>query len=799
MGVKSDRASAWAGIVLPPARTLCLLLGLGWRGFCPVAVAAEDLLFLPEDLPHNYGVIGVQVSTAGTDTLGVRKLTHLGPAQRAGLQVGDRLIGARPYRLRTADELSRYIKSLTPDTPVTLLLERGGAPLEISVEVTDRRRLYFLMGEQGATPGISPGGRHRGWSQHTGALEKAALELIQRQDATSDLQDLLKAFALEADRYAGDCRLEDVHYALLNPLKGGQIAAGMARQVRETRDLRGYLAIASEHLDLEEGGGRGDDGDSRHPRLEELLNQAGGGPLGDLLSTFFGSGLKAQSAFAALTAEERDELFANIPALLERFGKTRSLDEGDSLETETHINTLRLAKRVDLSTLFDAARDLARLTTPATLKRIRRSCLELRDSVPPKSLPKSFRGEFLLAQNTDWGWILVGGKGPNFYGADAALIVDLGGDDTYVNNCAAPTFVSAYRTYDTGGQGQRGGSRRQIAPVGMIIDYGGDDRYIGNRLGSVGAAVGGVGMLLDLAGNDLYQGSELTQGAAFCGIGVVWDRRGSDSYLAQASAQGAAFFGAGLLLDDSGDELYSSTLYSQAFGGTRGFGMLYDGVGDDRYVADRKVPSGYGTEGIYSGWSQGVGCGFRRYSSGGVGLLVDGEGDDDYQAGNFSQGLGYFFGLGGLVDLGGDDVYRGTRYTQGASAHQAVGVLLDRNGDDEYHGQIAANQGGAWDVGVGILEDGGGDDRYYTPGVIAQGSAAMNGLGLLFDRGGRDSYQAGSASQGNGGSTEYWGGREALNLGILIDVGGEEDSYSLGNRRDNAEVRAGTVGLFLDR
>ena len=790
---------------------LCLLLGLGlpgpvcqifgWSSITP-AMAEEELLPLPKDLPHNYGVLGVRLEAAAPGTLRVVKVTLHGPARKAGLRVGDRLVGAGRFRLRTADEFSRYIKSLEPGAVAALLVERDGVPLDISCEVTDRRGLYFLMGEQGAIPGGKGGARHRRWSQRTDALEKTALELIHRQDAAADLEDLLKALARDADSYDGDCRLQDVHYALLNPLKGGQMAAGMAQQAGEARGLQAYLALAAEHLDLPEHPDPGEgvaDADHR-AQLQQLLGrEADDGFFGEMLSSFFGAGLKAQGAFAQLSAQERDELFAHVPALLERFGKTRSLADGDSLETEIHINTLRQAKRVNLSLLFDAALDLARLTTPDALKRLRNSCLELKNPpVSPDALPASFRGEFLLAQNTDWGWILVGGKGPNFYGADAALIVDLGGDDTYVNNCAAPTFASAYRTYDSK-PGQSMGSRKQISPAGMIVDYGGDDRYIGNGIGSVGAAVGGIGVLVDLAGNDVYQGGQLTQGAAFCGIGVVWDRRGSDLYLAQAGAQGVAFFGAGLLLDDRGDEVYSSTLYSQAFGGTRGFGMLYDGKGDDRYVVDRKVPSGYGTEGVYSGWSQGAASGFRGYSAGGLGLLVDGGGDDDYQAGNFSQGMGYFFGLGALVDLSGDDVYRGTRYTQGASAHQAVGLLVDAGGNDEYHGRIAANQGGAWDASVGILVDEGGDDRYYTPGGLAQGSAAMNGFGLLFDRGGKDRYQAGSASQGDGGGTSYWGGRGALNLGILIDEGGEDDIYSRQNRGDGVEVRERTIGLFLDR
>ena len=82
-----------------------------------------------------------------------------------------------------------------------------------------------------------------------------------------------------------------------------------------------------------------------HPRLAQLLSQAADdGLFGDFLSSFFSAGLKVETAFGELSAAERDELFAHIPALLERFGKTRYLAEGDSLETETHINALRQAK-----------------------------------------------------------------------------------------------------------------------------------------------------------------------------------------------------------------------------------------------------------------------------------------------------------------------------------------------------------------------------------------------------------------------------------------------------------------------
>jgi len=707
------------------------------------------------------------------------------PAEDAGLRAGDMILSAGPYRIRSHDELSRYIQSLAPTSDVDLGIVRDGEAAVVTCRVTDVRHLYFLMGEHGITP-VAEGPRHRRWDRRSGDLESAVLDLVQRRGVSGVLDSLRGAFALEATRYSGDCRLQDVHYALHHPLKSADLAADLVSEVMGSSDLEQAVAVAARHLDLDaEAAGAVPsvaildsvevDGELRAALLDPCLRAAGW----------------IQQAFSPLDSTERESLFSRVPSLMGRFGRTLFLDRGDSTEAEVHLQTLRLAKRVDLGALFLAGGELARLADPKHLRRLRRAATGIRSPLPP--LPDTFGGRFVFAAESAWGWILIGDKGPNFYGSDAAIIVDLGGDDVYLNNCGSPIVL-----YSPGRRGSDTTSRaRQHSPVGLLIDYGGDDRYVSNRFGTGGAAVGGVGLLLDLGGDDVYQGAQLTQGSAFCGIGLLVDRKGKDEYLAQHAAQGSAFFGLGLLLDDRGDDLYSATQFGQGFGGSRGFGLLWDQRGADRYLADRQVPSSYGTEDVYNGWSQGVGCGFRGNASGGIGLLVDGEGDDEYQAGNFSQGAGYFFGLGILSDQSGDDVYRGTRYTQGASAHQAIGVLVDGAGNDRYRGRIAANQGGAWDAGVAVLQDNGGNDQYEAAG-LAQGAAAMNGFGILFDQSGADRYTAGTG-QGHGGSTSYWGGRGARNLGILIDLGSAGDLYNLEGRGDGEESQATNVGLFMDR
>ncbi|MFH1571482.1 MAG: PDZ domain-containing protein [Gemmatimonadota bacterium] len=761
--------------------------GLALALLCRAAAATEPLADLPDNLPHRYGVLGVEVQATAPDTLRVGRLSLHSPAARCGLQTGDLLLGARPYRTRTVEQLSDYVQSLEPGTEVVLEILRDGAPLSLACQVTDRRRLFYLMGEQGR---LAPaeGLRHARWSAAPDSLERAARRLIGRQQAGGVLDSLERAFALETERYAADCRLADVQYVLRHPLKAVAAGDGLAGELGSAPDLESLVRAASTHLDADLAGPRTGAGSPPGWAAPAGLEAAALQPLAR-------AGLLVERAFAALDSSERVYLTSWAPSLLERFGSTFYLDHGDSAETEAHIQTLRLAKQVDVASLLAAAVELARLASPEGRSQLRKWARS-RHGPLPADLPDAFGGDLRWAARTGWGWILVGGDGPTYYGEDALLIVDLGGDDVYVNTAGGPARVAERSIYGAVEGFAPAATLRPAAPVAAVVDLGGNDRYIANRPGSCGGALAGVGLLVDVAGDDLYQGTDLTQGAAFCGVGLLVDGAGNDVYLARESAQGCAYFGLGVVWDRQGADLYSSTQFSQGFGGTRGLGLLLDGRGHDRYVADRRVPSGYGTPGVFNGWSQGVGCGFRGFASGGLGVLVDQSGDDQYQAGNFSQGTGYFFGLGVLLDRGGDDAYRGTRYTQGASAHQAAGVLLDLGGRDTYRGRVAANQGGAWDVGIAVLEDRGGDDQYRADG-LAQGAAAMNGLGILLDWGGADQYDA-TSGQAEGGSTEYWGGRDAANLGVLIDAGHGADRYGLEQRRDGEVFRAGNVGLFSD-
>lgn len=384
------------------------------------------------------------------------------------------------------------------------------------------------------------------------------------------------------------------------------------------------------------------------------------------------------------------------------------------------------------------------------------------------------------------GYVVLGGDGDNTYRMEGLVaVVDRGGDDRYTwSEALAP-------------------------PLQFILDRAGDDRY-GAPRGGPGSGWLGVALLLDEAGDDRYESALGGCGTGLFGYGVLLDGAGNDVYDCAAWALGAAFHGAGLALDaGSGADRYTSAALAQGLGGPGGIGVLADLGGDDLYHATGVVPSVYGTPTVYAGFSQGVGYGLRPHAHGGLGALLDRAGDDRYEAGEFSQGGGYFHGVGLLDDGAGDDLHYGNRYAQGFAAHQAAGLHRDRAGDDLYWSMTAAGQGAAWDESVALLVDDAGDD-HYRAGTLSQGAAAHQSLGLLHDRTGDDRYDAGSdIAQGAADDNAYhWqAARPVTSLGVLVDEAGN-DRYTTGlvngGRRSRTEPRAegrgrGLAGVAIDR
>jgi hypothetical protein len=307
------------------------------------------------------------------------------------------------------------------------------------------------------------------------------------------------------------------------------------------------------------------------------------------------------------------------------------------------------------------------------------------------------------------GLVVIGSPGADRHAADAALIIDPGGDDVYER---APTMGGA---------------------ISVVIDLGGNDRYEGSDV-----AVHALSAIVDVAGNDTYLSPGAGHGAAIAGISVLIDLDGEDSYDAAVFAQGAGVFGLGALIDRRGNDRYRLRAFGQGYGGPAGVGLLWDQAGDDQYSASG-LADPYERGGALS-FAQGAAVGERGALAGGSGILRDDAGNDRYRIDMFGQGTGYYFALGLLWDRAGDDEYSAVRYAQGNGVHQAVGVLRDDNGNDRYALSVGVGQGMGLDVAVGVLYDAAGDD-HYRANALAQATGTANGFGLLADQAGTNTFE----------------------------------------------------------
>lgn len=292
---------------------------------------------------------------------------------------------------------------------------------------------------------------------------------------------------------------------------------------------------------------------------------------------------------------------------------------------------------------------------------------------------------------TEIGLICIGGYGDDTHTGEFALIIDLGGNDTYV----FPSQTDKLNSFKS--------------PCNVIVDLSGDDVYIGSDY-SFGGAIVGVSLLLDISGNDSYSGGNFSLGSAAFGFGMLADLDGNDLYSSREISQGASLFGHGILMDTKGHDIYRATRQSQGFGFCGGFGILCDFDGSDSYISSNILSSANSSEKMPS-FCQGAGLGFHYIAAGGAGLLIDVNGDDNYISDNTSQGFADYYSVGILADRAGNDKYQSNTFSQGCGANNGIGLLIDNAGNDVYFaGDNSIAKG--FVKGAGILVDDSGDDKY---------------------------------------------------------------------------------------
>jgi hypothetical protein len=159
------------------------------------------------------------------------------------------------------------------------------------------------------------------------------------------------------------------------------------------------------------------------------------------------------------------------------------------------------------------------------------------------------------------------------------LVIDVGGDDLYLNNAGGSNTLG--QCIDIFGPG-----------VGAAFDFDGHDQYVSGRgCGINGGAAIGAGFLFDGAGDDTYftdpeDGNKGTNGGgSTLGLGFLRDLSGDDSYTAGGwGTNGGGWIGGmGVLRDEAGNDVYDVSFDGVNGGGSIGVGLLQDLGGHDLY------------------------------------------------------------------------------------------------------------------------------------------------------------------------------------------------------------------------
>jgi len=599
-------------------------------------------------------------------------------------------------------------------------------------------------------------------------------KIIKESGKETDYKDLLMRLE-RSEEYPDPLRLDIERYVRRNPFKLEKISKEIidyfsSSKARSADDIDIFLKGTQKYL---LNFANNNKGKVLTAKVDDSKNYKGKklkAHLDYIEATLKKAAAYHKQAFAKLSKEEIKGTLENRHLMLNAYLSLRMLSYDDKYdEQKKYLKILEVAGKIDYHALFKQSQVLSNLAS-----------LEFTDSLlqAAKKSKKNLYAATIALRNTPYGKILIAGCSRNRHTGDFAVIFELGGNDVYCGNNAGTVWKNAVCKI----------------PSALIVDYAGDDAYQSTEDFSIAGGNLGSAILVDKKGDDSYVGRRFVQGTGFMGIGVLVDEKGNDIYRALTFSQGLGHFGVGILIDSDGNNRFEAHDTSQGVGLPGGCGILFSGGnGDDSYYCKGDRHSSYGNRGIFNGWGQGVGIGYRPYASGGLGILMDCAGRDRFEAGNFCQGGGYYYGFGLFYNGGKDnDKYIGSRYSQGFACHQAAGAFIEAGGDDFYSNCfVSVAQGLTWDESAVLFIDEAGNDR-YEGGGFSQGAAAMNGFTIFIDRAGKDSYLY--AKQASATSNNYHGG---TSLSLFMDLGGDKDIFHK-SRENNSIILAKQHSYFLD-
>lgn len=484
------------------------------------------------------------------------------------------------------------------------------------------------------------------------------------------------------------------------------------------------------------------------------------------------------NALHNLTPDERKAVFARGAEIVKEFSPQEELTNGNEAMLKADRAFVEDAwTKIDWDEMVAAAGVLSSLVerSPASPRRVSPPVIGSLMADLAKTCAKAkshdsrvpgVSGKLMYEEKLPQGWLIVSGPGPHTFDMrePAAMIVDLGGGNTYKGTAAA--------SFDA----DHGNS--------VVIDMGGRNTYECEPLGLAAGRLG-CGMLFDLEGDNTYA---LQTGRE------AWGSAGSGSWSNQGRATIAKAPNTPSDARSRGWAWCSTkrariptlpTCTVSAWADRAGSAQSSIWAEKNTYRCGFDVPSGYnqtdapnGKPGDpnfqYEAWGMGIGMGRRLYPfvadgyrdytmAGGIGMLIDVKGGDTYESSNFSLGCGYFFGVGLCMNFAGHNHYSAARYGLASGAHYAMGLCIDYGGYDVFDSTGPTYDCGcSWDHSAFLFIAAGGNDVYNLKRSSGPGRADIGSWGVAADLGANNvyhltSYPASNSQDGLSGFLDFSG------------------------------------------
>ncbi|TFG37654.1 MAG: PDZ domain-containing protein, partial [Syntrophobacterales bacterium] len=250
-----------------------------------------------------------------------------------------------------------------------------------------------------------------------------ARRLIDEFDIENGYLDLLKRYEEDELEY-DEFRLNLFRYVHRDPLRFSPVAVKISGDLDDCGkkgDLPGIIRYGANLLDESSEDGQTMTGvpSSRDPEVH----------LSFIRSVVLSALTLRNRAFENFENGDKAFLFEHLPLLIENGFETDLPEAESEEELQKNERALRLLVETDYGALLKSAEMLAQLANVEWLSDFRNAMIDYHS--PQPHTIEGIGGDIIYAEETESGLIVIGGAGPNRYERNAAVLIDLGGNDFY--------------------------------------------------------------------------------------------------------------------------------------------------------------------------------------------------------------------------------------------------------------------------------------------------------------------------------------------------------------------------------